>query len=361
MLTVGVDSHKQSYVAVLVDATGRPLADKVMPASVEGIEALIAWAHGIAQDSGAVHWGIEGSGSYGRPLAQRLAGTADPVYEVPAIATARERGRGVGRHREKTDRTDALAIARITLREAGRLPRIAPAGEAYQCKLLDEHRENLVLARTRALNHLYAHLVPFGPLARPLFRAKNHRQKLAALAAAPLQTDDPALATRALIIQQLARQILALDADIQELARPLKALAPRVAPSLLTIPGVRELTVVKIAGQVGDVRRFATAAKFAAYAGVAPLEASSGERRRHRLNRRGNRQLNRALHMIAVTQRRWHPIGREFLARAEARGKTRKEALRSLKRHLANVVYRLLQRDAALAHDEVRLPCVPAA
>lgn len=361
MLTVGVDSHKQWYVAVLADATGRPVADKVVPASSEGVEALIAWAHGVGTDGQLVQWGIEGSGGYGRRLAQCLVATADHVYEVPAIATARERGGGLGRHREKTDRTDALAIARITLREAGRLPKLAPAGEAYQCKLLGEHRENLVLARTRAVNQLYAHLVPFGPLPRPLFRAKNHRGKLAALAAAPLQTDDPELAARALIIQQLARQILALDADIQELTQRLQALAPQVAGSLLAIPGLGELTAAKIAGEVGDVRRFATAAKFAAYAGVAPLEASSGERRRHRLNRRGNRQLNRALHTVAVTQRRWHRIGREFLARAEARGKTRKEALRSLKRQLANVVFRLLQRDAARAPADVRRPCVPAA
>jgi transposase len=157
MFTVGVDSHKRSWVAAMVDAAERPLADLAVPATQDGAAQLLTWAGQLVADSAPMQWGVEGSGSYGRLLAQRLVRTGARVYEVPPAATARERRHALGRQRQKSDPADALAV-RLTLREAERLPRVVLRGEACQCKLLDEHRENLVLTRTRALNQLYAHL-----------------------------------------------------------------------------------------------------------------------------------------------------------------------------------------------------------
>jgi transposase len=345
MLTIGVDAHKAILVAVAVDGTGRECASTSVPTTEDGIAQLMAWASSL-QPSDKQRWGIEGSGSYGRRLAQTLVRRHITVVEVPGIATATERRRSRGRQREKSDGTDALAIARVTLRDATVLPPVQCEGPAYQCKLLTEHRDNLVLARTRALNQLYAHIDHAAPVARAAFRSVRGRALLARLAStAPTATDAIAFA-RESVVHQLAQLVQSLDSMIASLDAQLIALAGVVAPALLQLTGVGALTAAKVLAEAGDVARFATAAKFAAYAGVAPLEASSGTHRRHRLSRRGNRQLNGAIHIVAVTQRRWHPSAQAFLARKLADGKTRKEALRGLKRHLANVIYRALKLDA---------------
>jgi transposase len=292
--------------------------------------------------------GLEGTGTYGRQLAQDLVARGNAVFEVPGASTARERARSRGRSREKTDATDALAIARVVLRDHEHLPRIGEEGVGLQCHLLTEHRQNLLQERGRLVNQLYAHIDGTGEELRPMFRSRNNRRHLRALATIALDGLAPIPQLRHSIIKQLAGLVLALDDAIASLTRQLEALAPRIAPHLLAIPGCAALTATKIIGEAGHADRFATAARFGAYAGAAPIETSSGVNTRHRLSRRGNRQLNCALHIIAVTQRRWHAIGQTFLAKKSDEGKTRKAALRSLKRQLANVVFRALKHDAAL-------------
>jgi transposase len=306
MLTIGVDSHQCSYMAAAIDHAGRPMTTLAVPATDAGRQRLRAWAGGLAALEPR-QWGIEGSGSYGRSLAQLLVASGEAVFEVPGLATAQERGRSLGRQRDKTDATDALAIARVTLREAERLPRITPAGGAYRCKLLSEHRDNLVLQRTRALNQLYAHLAALEQREPGTFRAARGRRTLAALARRVPASTDPIQDLQARIAQQLAELVQQYDQLIAQTTLELRSLATLYAPTLLELRGVGALTAAKILGEAGDIRRFQYSAKFAAYAGVAPIEASSGDRRRHRLSRRGNRQLNCAIHTIAVTQRRWHP------------------------------------------------------
>ena len=144
-----------------------------------------------------------------------------------------------------------------------------------------------------------------------------------------------------------------LGREIGELEAEISALVAERAGPLLAIPGCGPLTAAKLIGEVGDVSRFASAAKLAMHAGVAPIPASSGARHRYRLNRHGNRQLNAALHRIAVTQGRWHPEARIYLARKQECGKSRREAVRALKRHLASVVYRAMRSMAATSSSEV--------
>jgi transposase len=348
MLTIGVDSHKGSYTAVAIDSVAAEQSSVRVSNTRAGRDELVSWAKSLEPRSSERQWGIEGSGTYGWPLAQQLTEAGDSVFEVPGLATSRERSGGLGVRRQKNDYSDALAIARVALRDSLRLPRVFPAGEGQQCKLLTEHRDNLVLQRTRILNQLQAHIALVDGFALPGVSANRGRRTVTRLAAGHCKGNDPLQATRAQIIQQLAQLILTYDDMIRQITDQLGVLANVAAPALVALRGAGALTAAKIIGEAGDVRRFATTARFASYAGVAPLEASSGDRCRHRLSRRGNRQLNRAIHMIAVTQRRWDPRAKEYLQRKLAEGKTRKEALRSLKRHLANVVFRMLQ-DAAQA------------
>lgn len=347
MCIIGVDTHKRSWVAVTIDDAGRAVS-QYRGVPERGVAAeMIAWASDMQTNESGIRWGIEGAMHLGRLLAQSAIAAGMAVVEVPGSATVTERRRSRGRASEKSDFTDALALARVTLRDFDQLPPIAGDGVVDRCRALSEHRDNLVLARTAALSQLYAHQGHTDPTAVRPFQGRRNRDWLARIAQAePPAGHDPLTSARQQIQQQLAQIITLYDAQIAMIEGDLTALAERLAPTLLTLHGVGPVSAAKIAGITGHVSRFPTAARFAAYAGVAPIEASSGDRQRHRLSRRGNRQLNRVLHTIALVQRRDYPLAQEYLARKLREGKSRKEALRALKRQLANVVYRHLQADA---------------
>jgi len=352
MLTIGIDAHKHTFAIAVVDPSGRLMAHAQLARADATSTAVLAF---VAVHGPVAQVGLEGTGTYGRQLAQDLVARGTPVFEVPGASTARERGRSRGRAREKTDATDALAIARVVLRDHEHLPRVGIDGIGLQCHLLTEHRQNLLQERGRLVNQLYAQIDGSGEELRPRFRSRNNRRQLRALTTVSLEGLAPIPQLRHGIIKQLAELVLALDDAAAGFTHQLEALAPRVAPHLLPIPGCGALTATRIIAEAGHADRFTTAARFGAYSGAAPIEASSGTQTRHRLSRRGNRQLNSALHIIAVTQRRWHPLGQTFLTKKLAQGKTRKEALRSLKRQLANVVFRALKQDAVL-WPQMRIP-----
>lgn len=261
---------------------------------------------------------------------------------MPATATARERRAAVGRAREKTDETDALAVARLTARDAAALPPVRGDGLPQQLKVLTEHRDNLLLQRTRVLNQRHAHLAALRTVHAPAVGPLKKAGALTYWAQLELPGVDALTRSRLLIVRQLAALALTFEPLVAALDAELARLTAEAATPLVGLCGASHLTAAKILGEVGDVARFATPAKFAAYCGVAPLAASSGPTVRHRLNRRGNRQLNRAIHTVALVQRRWEPRARAYFARKLAEGKTKREAMRSLKRALANVIYRLL-------------------
>ena len=214
-----------------------------------------------------------------------------------------------------------------------------------ELKLLVDHRDDLVDERRRAQQRLRWHLheldaklaVPPGALDRPLWLDRVARRL-----GRPEQTVQVRIA-RELVgrCRNLTRTILALD-------RELHARIEQTAPALLALPGCGALSAAKLLGEIGPIERFQTDAQLARHAGVAPLEASSGKHRRHRLDRGGNRQLNCALHRIAVTQARVHPPARAYLERKQADGKSRREALRCLKRQLARTVYTTLKNEPLL-------------
>ena len=247
--------------------------------------------------------------------------------------------------RGKSDPIDALAVARAALREP-RLDHPRPGEERLrELKLLVDHRDDLVDERRRAQQRLRWHLheldpdlaVPAGALDRTVWldrlarRLARHEQTVLVRIARELVGR----------CRSLTRTILALDRELQ-------ARIEQTAPALLALPGCGALSAAKLLGEIGPIERFHTDAQLARHAGVAPLEASSGKHRRHRLDRGGNRQLNCALHRIAITQARMHPPARAYLERKQAEGKSRREALRCLKRQLARTVYTTLKNEPPL-------------
>jgi transposase len=274
-------------------------------------------------------------------LERFLLARGERVVRVPPRLMGE--ARRAGRERGKSDSVDALAVARAAVREPG-LPIARLAGPEREIRLLHDHRDDLVAERTRIQNRLRWHLhdldpgleIPAGGLDRRVWLDRLAR-RLARL--------EQSVQVR--IARELVRRCRELSRSVAELERELGSLLRLQAPELLELEGCGTLTAAQLLGEIAGVERFASDAKLAKHSGAAPLPASSGQRQRHRLNRKGNRRLNCALHRIAVTQARMHPPARAYLERKQAEGKSRREALRCLKRHLARAVFRILNTIAA--------------
>jgi transposase len=334
MIVIGVDVHKHELTAVAVDELGRELTSWSGPVEA----ALLSWA-----PVGERLWALEDCRHVSRGLERLLLEAGERLVRVPPRLTAPARRRG--RVRGKSDAIDALAVARAALREP-RLDRPRPQEASLrELKLLTDHRDDLVAERRRCQQRLRWHLheldptlaVPLGALDRALWLERLGRR----------------LARRDQTTQvRIARDLLArcrnLTRSVLELERELEARTRTLAPALLSLPGCGPLGAAKLLCEIGPIERFASDAQLARHAGVAPLEASSGKQRRHRLDRGGNRQLNCALHRIAITQGRVYGPARAYLERKQAEGKSRREAIRCLKRQLARTVYTTLKSEPLL-------------
>jgi transposase len=265
------------------------------------------------------------------------------LVRVPPKLTVPERR--AGRTRGKSDPIDALAIARAALREPN-LSRPRSDERVYrELKLLVDHRDDLVDQRRRTQQRLRWHLHQLDPTFEvPLRRLDrvSHLERVARWLARRQQQLQVRLA-RELVstIRQLNRAIAALDQELEQRTAD-------VAPALLELPGCAAVTAAKLLAEIGPIERFRSDAQLARHSGVAPLEASSGHSQRHRLDRGGNRQLNAALYRIAITQARYHPDARAYLERKKAEGKSRREAIRCLKRLLVRLVFNTLNASPAL-------------
>jgi len=334
MRAIGIDTHKDSLAACAIDELGGVLGEATFGNDPAGHAQLGSWARGLVP-GGRI--GIEGSASYGAAAARVLDAAGFDVCEVPPQLSHRERRRT--RRAGKSDPGDALAIARVTARE-GVLPPIRRADAAGELRLLLEARTDLVAEATRVRNRLHADLVVLVPGYGgrvPNLVAQRHLRAAAGLLARVPGVHAGLARVRLADLRRLGVRVRELEREI----------ASRVAGHpLLRLPGAGALTAGILIAHAGDVSRFRSADAFAMLAGTAPIPASSGQTQRMRLNRGGNRRLNFALHVITLAQAFRHPPAKAFIARKRAEGKTWREALRALKRHLSRVVFRLLVEGA---------------
>ena len=340
MVVLGIDAHKRTHTVVAVDEAGRQLGVKVTQSTSTAAHLeLVRWADRFGPGR---TWAVEDCGHLSRRLEADLLGAGEQIVRVPPkmMAHARDSARTYG----KSDPVGALAVARAALREPG-LPAARLDGPERELRLLADHREDLVAERTRAIGRLRWHLHELGPSWDPAPRSLTAARNLAAAAARLARTGGMVAAVAA----DITARITALSADIKELERQISARVRVLAPALLAVTGVAELTAAKIISQTAGITRFRSKDACARHNGTAPLPAWSGNRIRHRLSRTGNRQLNCAIHRIAITQKRCHPPARDYLARRAAAGSTGPEALRALKRRLSDIVYRALLADSATA------------
>jgi transposase len=334
VIVVGVDAHSQTHTAAAVNGeTGEQLGVREVQARSAGHEQLLAWARELGSDR---VWAIEDCRHLSSGLERLLLEAGERVLRVPPMlmASARKTVRSFG----KSDAIDALAVARAALREPD-LPQARPAGAERELRLLSDHREDLIQEGTRYQRRLRWHLHEIDPDLAPPLRGAAKQRNLDRLSRQLARREQSA---QVRICRELIRRIRELAKRVTELDRELALLVKRQDNGLLEIPGCGAITAARILAEVGHPDRFASEARLASYAGVAPLDASSGRQQRHRLNRTGNRRLNRALYTIALTQIRIHAPAREYFARRLTEGKTRREALRALKRELIRSIYRII-------------------
>lgn len=343
MITIGVDAHKSVHVAVALDDAGHEVSRWRGRNSIAGWLDVQRWAEGVG---GVRQWGIEGAWSYGRGLAQQLVTSRETVYEINARWTAL--GRRSARKPGKTDRQDARAVALFLRQEVETLPRVHADDDSATLDLLSGEREAALIDATRLRNQIHALLMQIDPEYRDRLPLLNSRAGVKAVVDYESLDERTLQQLRATAVRRLgARLSLTLD-HVQELAHQIEDLAAASYTPLTRLCGVNLLTAGTLAGILGPGSRFATDAQLAAYAGAAPLEASSAGLVRHRLSRGGNRRLNAVLYRIAITQAHHSPEARAYLTRRVSEGKTKREAIRALKRYLVRAVWRLWQECAAM-------------
>ena len=335
MIVIGVDAHKYTHTVVAVDAAGRQLDELTVEAREEGYQQLLRFAARLDIER---IWAVEDCRHVSAGLERFLAAAGERVVRVPPklMGESRKGERSPG----KSDAIDAVAVARAALRQGiGKLPVAKLDPDAHAIKLLVDHREDLVQERTRIQSRLRWHLHELWPDFE-IPKGGLDRAKWLDIVARRLRRAEQSV--RVDVCRDQLRRLRELTRRCAELERELTTRVRAKAPQLLELSGCGALSAARLIGETAGAT-LPTDAKLARLAGVAPIPASSGNRRRHRLHRGGNRQLNCALHRIAVTQGRVHGPARDYLARKQAEGKTRIEALRCHKRQLARRVWHLLQ------------------
>lgn len=335
MILIGIDPHKSTHTAVAIDSSGNKIAHRRFPVNAGTFGQLMAWSQRWPER----RFAVEGARGLGRGIAQQLAADGEHVVDVPSTLSARARMLATGGGR-KTDAADALHVAHVALFRPD-LRQVRSEDQATILRLLTERRDDLVNERTRLLNRLHVLLRDLVPGGAPIDLSADKAAQL-------LRRVRPVTATDC-CRRDLARDLLAdlrrLDRAIKDNEHQMRDAVDASRTTLTNLPGVGIVLAAKILGHVGNIDRFPTEHHFASYTGSAPLEASSGNNTRHRLNTGGNRSLNCVLHIIATCQIRDIGPGQDYYRRKVSEGKTPAEARRALKRRLSNVIYRTMRRD----------------
>ncbi len=361
-MVIGVDTHKSSHAMAAVSAdTGQLLGDREIKASEDGHRVAISWARELHPER---VWAIEDCRHVSRRLEQALLAAGERVLRVPPMMMGASRRSE--REPGKSDQIDARAVARAVLREGPeRFPAAFLDERALEIRLLADHRSDLIAERTRMINRLRWHLVDICPELEAQIAARHlHSPSSLKRIAARLRRGRRTARTR--VALEILASIRLISRQANVLQGELRCLITVYRPALLAEQGLGVLTAATLIGHTAGAERFPTDSHFARQAGVAPIPVSSGRKDRHRLHRGGDRQLNRALHTIAVTRARIDPQTRAYLERKRAEGKSNREALRCLKRHLARQVHRLLSmppttpelRTRIQLNSAISVPCL---
>jgi len=333
-VVIGVDTHKHTHTGAVVDAaTGGLLAEITVATDPHGYQRLLEWA--AAHGSRA--WALEGAGGYGAGLARYLVGAGEQVIELDRPA------RAARRNGAKSDSLDATRAAREALGRV-HLAQVKIDGPRAQLAALMAARRSAVEAATLAQRQLHALVIAAPETLRAMFRGQSTTAMTVTAARLRLRTGWGAhTTTTASVLRTLARRTLALQNEARDHERAMTVIVRSWRPDLLEQPGIGTIVAAQVLISWSHPGRIRSEAAFAMLAGTAPIPASSGLRTRHRLNRSGDRQLNRALHVVALSRTRYHQATRDYIERRRTEGKTDREIRRCLKRYIARDLFRQLE------------------
>jgi transposase len=335
---IGMDPHKRSATIEVVDERAQVLAVGRFGTDKAGYAQMLA--------AGREHpdrvWAVEGCNGIGKHIAHRLVHDGETVVDVPPKLSAQVRVFATGNGR-KTDPVDAHSVAMVALRSPN-LVRVQVDPELVVMGMLVDRRDELGRARTQTINRLHRVLLELFPGGAKQFLSSHQARALIAT----IKPRDIVGKTRRRLAVELIGELEGIDKKIKAAEKDLKELVIARGSTLMDLHGIGPSGAARLLSDVGDIRRFADRDRFASWNGTAPLDASSGDQKRHRLSRAGNRRINRSLHIMAVVQLRNATEGRSYFDAKKAAGKTSMEAMRALKRRLSNVVY------ARMAEDQKR-------
>ena len=335
MFIIGIDPHKGSHTAAVIDGDEQLVGELLVCADRRQRDRLLAWAAPFEPRL----WAVEGANGHGALLAQQLVASGETVVDVPAALSARARLLDSG-HKDKTDAHDARSAAIVALRQRN-LRMVALEDHRQILRLLARRHHQLTAARTRAICRLHAVLAEMieGGLPKNLSvkRASGELRKVRPVDAIGIE--------RKRIAVEFLDEVRRTDLALVELHRRIGDAVKAAGTSVTDVFGVGPIVACYLIGYSGDVRRFPSAGHYARYNATAPIEASSGPKVRHRLNPNGNRQLNHAIHIAALGQISHDSPGRVYYLAKQGDGKSRKEAMRCLKRRISDAVYRQLRAD----------------
>lgn len=335
-IMIGIDPHKATHTAVAIDQDEVVLGEFKLRASRTQGPRFMAWADTLGERT----WAIESANGLGYLLAQQLTTAGETVFDVPPVLASRVRVLGSGRS-QKNDPNDARSIAIAALRSE-RLQVVAIDDHPRVLRMLAKRHRDMARLRTVYCSRLHAllgEMVPGG--VRSEITVNKATQALESI-----NVDGEVTRHRVMICEELIAEIGGLDARLKASLKRVRAAVDASGTSVGEVYGIGPISAAMLIGYTGDVTRFPSKAHYATYNGTAPIEASSGPRQRHRLNPRGNRQLNYAIHVAAIVQLRYPGEGRDYYDRKVAEGKTSKEAIRALKRRISDRVYKHLAADA---------------
>jgi transposase len=339
MTMIGIDPHKATHTAVAVDDNEVVLDEFRLRASAVQAERLRAWAGGFEKRE----WAVESANGLGYLVAQQLVAAGETVFDVPPMLASRVRVLGSGRS-QKNDPNDARSVAIAALR-SDRLRQVRPDDHTRVLRLLAKRHRDMARLRNKHCSRLHALLLELkaGGIGSGI-TVNKAKQLLNAVT-----VDNEVTRHRVLIANELVHDIARLDTALKASKNRISVAVAASGTTLTDIVGIGPVCAAIIIGYTADINRFPTKGHFATYNATAPIEASSGDRPRHRLNPRGNRKLNHAIHIAAITQLRYDTEGRAYYDRKIAEGKSSKDAIRSLKRRISDRVYRHLITDARKA------------
>ena len=336
MTMIGIDPHKATHTAVAIDDNEVVLDEFKLRASSTQAERLCGWAEGFEKRQ----WAVESANGLGYLVAQQLVAAGETVFDVPPVLASRVRLLGSGRS-QKNDPNDARSVAIAALR-SDRLARVRPEDHTRVLLLLAKRHRDMARLRNKHCSRLHALLLELeaGGIGSEITVNKANR-----LLEGVTVTDE-VTRHRVMIAGELVDDIAGLDTVLKASKKRIAVAVSASATTLTEIVGIGPICAAIIIGFTGDVGRFPTRGHFATYNATAPIEASSGPNAKHRLNPRGNRKLNHAIHIAAISQLRYETEGRTYYDRKIAQGKTSKEAVRALKRRISDRIYRHLTADA---------------